>query len=225
MLLAVKSAPDKKIFASANKAKIPGLELFLSRAILSDTRSIRSLCGDFPFRYAVHAPNDSYDPPRLAGLVKAIGARVVTFHNIFWEDEWPPIVRAFKGIDAKLCIENTFGAHDAVKFIRRYGFGATLDLEHLEMECGGVYEDEFLTVMRKASHIHMTGYTARSPRWHTHIHHAPAHSRYLLDLLRSSGYAGLVVSESRVSLQTFEEFRKVHDFFERWQEQKRGVGA
>jgi len=53
----------------------------------------------------VHAPSDYYNPKELAELVDAIAAEVVIFHNIYWEDEWEDVARAFQDIKTKLCME------------------------------------------------------------------------------------------------------------------------
>lgn len=81
------------------------------------------------------------------------------------------------------------------------------------MQFAGVYEDEFLPVMRQASHIHMTGYSYGSDLWHTHIHQSQEHSTYILNLLEKADYSGFVVLEARTSLQTYEEFKRLNDFF------------
>lgn len=84
----------------------------------------------------------------------------------------------------------------------------------------GVYEEEFLPVIRDASHIHLTGYIFGSKLWHTHLHHSPEHSLYMLDLIKRCRYSGFVVSEARASLQTYAEFKKLNDFFFKWKGRK-----
>ncbi|MDD4910530.1 MAG: hypothetical protein PHR44_07645 [Candidatus Omnitrophica bacterium] len=210
--IAVKCAPERRILSAAQKAGIKAVELYLSSEILKGFNKIARLCGDFSFRYAIHAPSNEYDPRRLAGLAKEIGAGIVVFHNIYWEDEWQDIAAIFRAVKVRPCIENTYSVHEPLKFMRRYGCGRCLDLEHLEMECAGIYEEEFIKVIKQASHIHMTGYVGGSALWHTHIHQSPEHSRYLLGLLNRAGYRGMVVSEARASLQTYEEFKKLKDF-------------
>jgi len=194
------------------------VELYLSRKILADLDGVMRLCRNFPFRYALHAPSDEYNLPKLAKLAEVIGARVVIFHNIYWEDEWRDIVETFRATGVRLCVENTYSVHEPLKFMRRYGIGRCLDLEHLQQECAGVYKEEFIRVIKDASHIHLTGYIYGSELWHTHIHCSPAHSLYLLDLLKKVGYSGFVVSEAKESLQTYEEFKKLKDFFQNWKE-------
>jgi len=86
--------------------------------------------------------------------------------------------------------------------MRRLGFGRCLDLEHLQLECGGIFEEEFVRPLKQASHVHLTGYIYGSHLWHTHIHHSPQQSLYILNLLKKVRYSGFVVSEARLSFQT-----------------------
>ena len=94
--------------------------------------------------------------------------------------------------------------------------GRCLDMEHLQIECAGVYEEEFIPVIKQASHIHLTGYASGTGLWHTHIHHSPEHGLYMLNLLKKTGYSGFVVSEAKKSLQTYAEFEKLNDFYRKW---------
>jgi sugar phosphate isomerase/epimerase len=218
ILFAAKSAPEERIFCDIQKAGLKAVELYLSGKIMLQVDNIAALCKSFPFRYAVHAPNDCYCPLELAGLVEDIGAEVVVFHDIYWEDQWKSLMKAFKEIKARLCVENISSIYNSSKFMLRYNLGRCLDLEHLEMECLGIFEEEFLKVMKEASHVHLTGYKHNSRLWHTHIHHSPAHSLYLLQLLKKSGYSGFVVSEAKLSFQTYREFKRLNDFIGKWKQ-------
>lgn len=216
IIIAAKCAPEEILLQNIKKAGLAGVELYFSEKILNDLDNAIQLCKKFPFRYAVHAPNDSFSPVKLAKLVAAISAEVVIFHNIFWEDEWEDIINAFNNTDARLCVENTSTVHEPLKFIRRYGLGRCLDLEHLQLESAGVYEEEFIHAIGQAAHIHLTGYVYGSQLWHTHIYRSPKHSLYLLDLIKETGYSGMVVSEAKESLQTYEEFKKLNRFYQKW---------
>jgi len=218
MILAAKCAPEEKILSDINKAGITAVELYLSNSYLKNVLQVVGLCKKYPLSYIVHAPNDGYCLDELSEIAKKIEAGVVVFHNIYWENEWAGIVELFKNVDTKLCIENTYSIHEPSKFTRRYGLGGCLDLEHVQKESAGVFEEEFIPLMKKASHIHLTGYTYGSQLWHTHIHHSPEHNSYMLGLLRKAGYAGFIVSEARVSLQTYDEFRGLAKFYKQWKE-------
>lgn len=216
IVLAAKSSPQENILDDIKEAGLGAVELYISSKMLEDVCAVSQVCKKFPFRYAVHAPNEGCNPHQLAELVNAISSEVVVFHDIYWEDEWRDIVNIFKNSEAKLCVENTFNVHEPLKFMRRYGFGRCLDLEHLQMECSGVYEEEFLKVMKQASHIHLTGYIYPSELWHTHIHHSPKHGLYLLGLLKKSGYSGFVVSEAKIVFQILSEFKALNKFYQEW---------
>ena len=203
MIIAAKCAPEEKILKDIERADLSAVELYASGSYLCKLDDIKRICKRFSFRYAVHAPNDGYRPELLAELVDDIKAEIVVFHDIYWDDEWGHIAEVFKTSKATICIENTHSVHEPLKLMRRYGFKRCLDLEHLQMQCAGVYEEEFLPVIRQASHIHMTGYFYGSDLWHTHIHQSPEHSIYFLNLLKKAGYSGFVVSEAKKLSDTF----------------------
>jgi len=156
--IAAKCSPNEKILSDIEKARISAAELYLSKDILRDPQSVSETCKKFNFKYAVHAPNDDFNPDALCFLVKEIGSGIVVFHDIFWEDEWKEIIEKFKGLRTKLCVENIAGVHDASKFVRRYGFGRCLDLEHVQFQLSGIFEEEVLDIIKQSSHIHLSGY-------------------------------------------------------------------
>ncbi len=214
--IAAKCAPDEKILVDIEKAGLSAVELYTNLNHLHKIKSIKKTCKKFSFCYAVHTPNDCFEPDLLAELVDELKAVAVIFHDIFWCDEWEQIAEVFKNIKSKICIENTHSVHEPLKLMRRFGMNRCLDLEHLQMQCAGVYEEEFLPVIRQSAHIHLTGYFYGSDLWHTHIHQSPEHAVYFLNLLVKAGYSGFVVSEAKTSLQTYEEFKKLSDFYKLW---------
>lgn len=216
IVIAAKCIPQEKIILDIQRAGLEAIELYLTDDIQTELRKIIKLCKVFSFRYAVHAPSGVYEPGLLAELSEGIKAEVVIFHNIYWEDEWDAIYNTFKDTKVKLCIENTYSIHEPLKFMRRYGLHRCLDLEHLQLECGGFYEEGFTPVIKQASHIHLTGYVYGSQLSHTHIHYSPEHNLYILNLLDKAGYSGLVVSEAKTQLQTYEEFARLNDFYQKW---------
>jgi hypothetical protein len=139
-------------------------------------------------------------------------------HDIYWDDEWQELSRVFKKSKTRVCVENIATVHEASKCVRRFGFSRCIDIEHIQMECLGMFEEEFLGIFKQAHHIHLTSYRVGSELWHTHLHQDPVQSSYFLNLLKQAGYRGMVVSEARVSLQTLDEFRKLKSFFSSWQE-------
>lgn len=210
--IAAKCAPEEKILADIEKADITALELFTNLNHLNDLKNVKLICRKFPFRYAVHAPNEGFEINLLAELVNTLEAEIVVFHNIYWEDEWERIVRVFKGINTNLCVENVTSALEHLRLMRRFGLKFCLDLEHIQMQCGGVYEEGFLIGMSQASHIHMSGYSFGTNNWHTPVHYARDHCSYLIKLLKKVNYSGMIVSEASVSYQTPDEFLKLIQF-------------
>ncbi len=215
--LAAKCAPDEEILANIEKSGISAVEIYTDSGWLQKIDKIKHIPKKFPFRYAVHAPNDCYEPEILAEFVNETKAEVLVFHDIYWDDEWDNIANIFKETTVQICIENTHSTLEPLKFMRRYGFGICLDLEHLQQQCAGIFEKASLPFIRQVSHVHLTGYSFGSNQWHTHIHHSPEHGFYLLDLLRKAGYSGFVVSEATPSFQTLSEFKKLFKFFKEWE--------
>lgn len=218
LIIAAKCAPEERLLSYAHEAGLSAVELYTTTAMLDDIECTAKICAKFPLRYAIHAPNAGCDPKRLVEFTEAIGAEIVITHDIYWEDEWMEIVSLFKNIRARLCVENTYSIHEPAKFMRRYGLGRCLDLEHLQMECAGIFEEEFVRFIKQAEHIHLTAYSSGSDLWHTHIHHAPREGIYFLNLIRESGYSGFIVSEAKQSYQTLEEFRALNLFFSNWKD-------
>jgi len=220
IIIAAKCAPDGAILGSIGEAGLGAVELYTGKAHLSRASDIVRICSGFPFRYAVHAPNEGEDWKSLAEVVNMLEAEIVVFHNIYWEDEWERILRAFEGTHARLCMENTHSVLEPLKFMKRYALGMCMDMEHLQIECAGYFEDGALPFVKMASHIHMTGYTFGSRMWHTHLHHSPGHCFHLLETAVQAGFSGMVVSEAKVSLQTLSEFKALCSFAEEWRERE-----
>ncbi|HOX23192.1 MAG TPA: hypothetical protein PLL10_06990 [Elusimicrobiales bacterium] len=201
---AAKCAPQAAPLEAISEAGFRAAELYLSGKIMSRACDAARLCKKFPLKYALHAPNDAHCPVALRGLAEKLNARIIVLHDIFWEDEWRQTIETFRGSGIKLCVENLSCSHDPLKFMRRYGLGRCLDLEHLQLECHGIFEEEFARLFRQAAHIHMTGYTPGSSRWHTP------------DMLAEAGYSGFVVSEAEVKYQTAQSLAKTASFFRQW---------
>lgn len=216
MIFAAKCAPDEKILTDIQEVEIQAVELFTNLRHLQNLKEVKRLCSKFPFRYSVHAPNEGFEIAALAELVDDIKAEIIVFHNIYWEDEWEQIIKAFEGVRTKVCLENTSSVLDPLKFIRRYGMGLCLDLEHLQIECAGFFEESFIPFIKQASHIHLTGYTHGSNLWHTHMHNSPEHVRFILNLIKKTSYNGFIVSEAKPSLQSFQDFKLLRDFIDSW---------
>jgi len=104
MMLAAKCASDERILADIEKAGIDAVELYTNLQHLQDIREVKKRCRKFSFRYAVHAPNEGFGIEALAELVDDIKAEIVVFHNIYWEDEWEQIIKAFEGVRTNITL-------------------------------------------------------------------------------------------------------------------------
>lgn len=220
--ITAKCIPEDAILENIEKAGLTAVELYTNVNWLQKINKIKQSCKKFSFRYAIHAPNDGYEPDLLVELVNEIDAEVVVFHDIYWEEEWEYIFKIFKDCKAKLCIENVSSVQEQLKLMRRFGFKRCLDIEHVQIECAGVLEEEYKSAMGQSSHIHLTGYYYGSNLWHSHIHHSPEHNLHLLNLLENAGYSGLVVSEAKASYQTLPEFKMLNKFYHKWKEEAYG---
>lgn len=220
IILAAKCAPVESVLDAVVEAGLTAAEIYTNNSWLKKIDEVISTCEQYPLRYALHAPANGYEPDRLADLAEHMKAEVVVFHNIYWEDEWGYIIKRFKPLQSKLCMENIYSAIEPVKYIRRFGLGRCLDLEHLMLEVNGIFEEPFFELIKESSHIHMTGYVFGSASWHTPIHHAPEQSIYFLNLLKKAGYSGFVVSEAKEPYQTKNEFKALYDFFKNWKDSR-----
>lgn len=216
--IAAKCAPQESILDAIIETGLTAVELYTNNSWLYKTDQIVKTCEKYPLKYSIHAPSKGYEPDLLFDLARQIKAEVIVFHNIYWDNEWEYIIARFKSLQCKLCIENTFGAVEPIKYIRRFGLGRCLDLEHLMLEVNGIFEEPFFDLIKESSHIHMTGYTFGSNLWHTPVHHTPEQSIHFLNLLKKARYSGFVVSEAKESYQTKEEFKALYAFFENWKD-------
>lgn len=216
VILAVKCRADERILDAVSQSGIMAVEIYTDLEVLKKVHDTIKKCHKFPFRYAVHAPIEGFEPERLVDLAGGIDAEVVVFHDVYFDDEWLEIRNLFSKMGAKVCVENVTSGIEPVKFMRRFGFGCCLDLEHLQLETNGIHEESFLRIMKQASHVHLTGYIPGSDLWHTNFHKSPKQSTHLLNMLRQVGYKGFVVSEAKVRHQVYEEFKGLYDFFNNW---------
>jgi len=217
MVVAAKCAPVEEILLNVEKAGITAAELYTNIKWLHDINKVKRICKKFPFRYAIHAPLDGYEPDLLADMAVDLKAEVVVFHDIYWDNEWEYIYNVFKNMNIKVCVENITTVLEPLKFIRRFGFKRCLDIEHLQMECAGVIEGELLPIIQQTAHIHLSGYFFGSNLWHTPIHYSPQHNIDFMNLIKSAGYTGFIVSEAKTSLQTLSEFENLNKFFQKWE--------
>ncbi len=221
-VLAAKCSPEAKLLDAVADAGLGAVELYTNDKWLSRATEVCRLCRGYPLRYAVHAPTAGYDPDGLFALAAGVGATAVVLHNIYWPEEFAELVEKFSALpNCPLCLENSDGVTDPVKYLRRYGLKRCIDVEHLIQQTLGFFPEPFGGVIAEAAHLHVSGYTFGSENWHSHLHYAPEQSRRILDLIRQSGYQGLVVSEAVVEQQTLGEWRRLVEFFAAWEQSEK----
>jgi len=215
--LAAKCLPDSKILKRIESTEIDAVELYTDAECLKKV-DIVSICDDFPLSYVVHAPNDVVAPKETFELAQAIGANVVVTHDIYWEDEWPRVVKTAQDTGVALAIENVDGLLTFAKVLLRYGVKRCLDFEHAIFLMGGFYPNGLKQLLPKTIHVHLSGYEFGNLKYHTHFYESPEHAFKVLNFLESNGYNGMVVSEASIEYQQEEHFRKLKDFFSEWKE-------
>jgi len=146
--LAAKCLPNPKILKRIESAKINAVELYTNAECLKKV-DIVSICNDFPLSYVVHAPNDIVAPKETFKLAQAIGANVVVTHDIYWEDEWPEVVKIALNTGISLAIENIDGLFTFEKVLLRYGVKRCLDFEHAIFLMRGFYPEGLKNFYRR----------------------------------------------------------------------------
>lgn len=210
--LAAKSVPTYDIFSILESVGIKAVEVYTD-TIQLNRADIIDVCSDFNFDYVIHAPNDIYAPEKTFNLAKSIKAKLVVTHDIYWEDEWPELIKYSTDSGIPIAIENVDGTSTFQKIMRRYHLKRCLDFEHIIYQMGGFASNVLKNVLPETVHIHLTGYEHGNGKHHTHFFEAIEQSTNILSFLKNCGYNGMVVSEALPEYQTREQFQKLFDFF------------
>lgn len=215
--LAAKSVPTYDIFSILEDVGIKAVEIYTD-AIQLNREDIIDVCGDYDFNYVVHAPNDIYAPEKTFNFAGSIKAKLVVTHNIYWEDEWPEIIKNSIDSGIPIVIENVDGTSTFQNILRRYHLKRCLDFEHLIYQMGGFAPNVFANIIADTMHVHMTGYEHGNGKHHTHFYEAAKQSMEILTFLMNCGYNGMVVSEALPEYQTKEKFQELFNFFSRFED-------
>lgn len=223
---ATKFAPAADRFQLAHNAGFRHAELHLKRSTLEHWQPVAWLASDYPLSYALHFPNAGSLPDHaLANAVRLyheLGCQAMVIH--------PPRIVEFGQIlrallpSIRLGVENQrLNALEFEAWAAENEF-LTLDVEHLwkytlcdqPLENLVVFLDRFLTRYRsKLIHVHLPGYVPGSLEHHPASRN-PALVRAVWELLFQAKFFGLVVSESRPSLQTRRNLERDHALFATW---------
>jgi sugar phosphate isomerase/epimerase len=226
--LATKFAPSPDALEAAHRAGFRHAEVWLDAAVLAEAPAVARLAREYPFGYALHAPNRSdLDPPALASLAalyRDLGCRCLVVHQPVYDRYHDALLRLEPGL--RPAVEN----HD----LSPEGFldwadrnpGLALDVEHLwKFTLGDAPLGDLLAELRrflgrfagKLRHVHLPGY------WPGFDTHRPMYcSREMvfpvLSLLTEAGFGGLVVSEASPEYQNEPELRMDVLLFDAWRQ-------
>jgi hypothetical protein len=104
-LIAAKCAPEAHILSAVHKSGLQGVAIYLNGHWLDRVHEIIELSRNFPLRYALHAPIDTFRPQELAELVSGLQAEIVIFHDVLWESEWAVVRDTFSPLPTQVCVE------------------------------------------------------------------------------------------------------------------------
>lgn len=228
LTLATKFSPDEfHAFDTACRAGLRGVEFWLDNALLLDWKTTVSSARKYPFRYALHFPNEGVlQPDALRGAVRLYGdlkCRAMVIHQPMY-DRYADDLLAIEP-SLHLAVEN----HDldVAGFSRwaEQNCWLTLDVEHLWMctlkdaplESLLGFLDQFLSLHgKKLRHVHLPGYRIGGEE-HLPMHYSAEMATCAIGLLADHGFSELVVSEAHQQYQNFEELRQDVVMFEQWQ--------
>ena len=104
-VIAAKCAPEAHILSAVHESGLQGVEIYLNGHWLDGVHEIIDLGQNFPLRYALHAPTDTFRPRELAKLASGLQAEIVVFHDVLWEDEWAVVRDTFAPLPTRVCVE------------------------------------------------------------------------------------------------------------------------
>jgi sugar phosphate isomerase/epimerase len=224
--LATKFAPRPDALEAAHKAGFRHAELWLDAAVLADGPAVANPARQYPFGYALHAPNrPGLDPPALASLAalyRDLGCGCLVLHQPVYDRHHEALLRLEPGL--RPAVENHKLSPEGFAAWADRNPGLALDVEHLwKFTLGDGPLRDLLAGLRrflgrfggKLRHVHLPGY------WPGFAEHRPlscAREMVLpvLSLLAEAGFEGLVVSEADPEYQNEQELRMDVLLFDAW---------
>src|SRR4051812_14092345 len=83
--VATKCAPEAVGLEQAHRAGFRAVELWLGAGMLADYRKMADVCGDYPFEYVLHFPNEMPLPDavleQVVFLYRALNCRAMVIHQ------------------------------------------------------------------------------------------------------------------------------------------------
>jgi len=226
--LATKFAPRPDALEAAHRAGFRYAELWLDAAVLAQGPAVARQAREYPFGYALHAPNRPDLSPvalgSLAALYRDLGCRCLVLHQPVYDRHHDALLRLEPGL--RPAVENHDLPPEGFAAWAEGNPGLALDVEHLwKFTLGDGPLRDLLAELRrflgrfggKLRHVHLPGY------WPGFDTHRPMYcSREMvfpvLSLLAEAGFEGLVVSEASPEYQNGQELRMDVLLFDAWRQ-------
>ena len=226
LTLATKFLPVREAFEAASDSGFRAAEFWLDASWLARNDEIATLSKDFPFRYALHFPNQAPIPD--AGLQATVdlyrrrNATAIIIHQPMFNRYAERLLVLDSQLD--LAIENHVLDLNGFERWAEQSPGLTLDVEHLWKFT--LHDAPFSTLLehvdrflqrhaQKLQHVHLPGYRPGDEE-HQPIHYNEELGTEILTRLAAYGFSKLVVSELDAPFQTREYLKQDVAFFDRW---------
>jgi hypothetical protein len=233
--IATKFKPEAASFQLAFDCGFRAAELWLDETLLLEAERVVELADRFPFRYAIHFPNELNVGPeaveRAAWLYARLDCSALVIHEPQFLKYADTILRHRP--ETRLAVENHFHQPDEFHTWCARWPGMTLDVEHLWLFCLGQEAPlsrvidttaRFLDLFgSRLRHVHLPGFVPM------YDEHRPMYCnrdlvRAVWHLLDEMRFDGLVVSEVSLPFQNAFDLRMDVLLHEGWLAE-RGVGA
>ena len=226
LTLATKFKPVAPAFETAAKAGYRAAEFWLDGSLLAESEQLAALAGQYPFRFALHFPNQGpITDGMLQGAIKLyrqLETTAMIIHQPMFNRYSKRLLELDPHLD--LAIENHVLDLNGFERWGEQSPGLTLDVEHLwkftlrNAPLATLLEhvDRCLERhVRKLQHVHLPGYLPGGEE-HRPTHHSPEMAAEILNRLTECGFTKLVVSEADAEFQIAEELQSDVQFFEKW---------
>lgn len=226
LTLATKFLPERPAFEMAARSGFRAAEFWLDARLLLQSEMIAAIATDYPFRYAVHFPNQGpLSEAALSGAVdlyERLECTAMIIHQPMFDKYGVPLRQLQPKLD--LAIENHLLDLPGIERWAEESPGLTLDVEHLWLYT--LQDAPLATLLKhvdqllakhaaKVHHVHLPGYLPGSDEHHP-VHHSPVMAKEVLTLLHHYGFGKLVVSEASEMFQSDEYLKKDVAFFDEW---------
>jgi hypothetical protein len=226
LILATKFIPDRSAFETAQRAGFRAAEFWLNAKLLLEQDRIATLAKQFPFRYALHFPNDGPISDEAlkcaASLFRQLDCTAIVIHQPMFDRYAKTLWEIDPGLI--LAIENHVLNLTKFEQWAEQSPALTLDVEHLWKF---TLHDAPLAILLehldrildrhagKLHHVHLPGYRPGGEE-HQPVHESDEMASEVLTRLAAHGFGKLVVSEADTPFQVDEFLRKDVAFFDRW---------